>query len=81
MLPEPWGYPDERRRPSIPAMTLKGPAMTSGWAFAFGVDEAAMSYLEAALIVLALGTAAPAVAHTLLEARRNARCPRHWAMV
>ena len=37
-----------------------------------------MSYLEAALIVLALGAALPAVAHTLLEARRSLHRPRHW---
>jgi hypothetical protein len=40
-----------------------------------------MTFLEVALIVLALGAAVPAVAHSLLEARRNARRPRHWAMV
>ena len=40
-----------------------------------------MTYLEATLIVLALGAAVPAIRHTLLEARRNARRPRHWAMV
>ncbi len=37
-----------------------------------------MIYLEAALIVLALGAALPAVAHTLLEVRRSLHRPRHW---
>jgi hypothetical protein len=37
-----------------------------------------MTYLEAALIVLALGAVLPAVAHTVLEARRTLREPRHW---
>ncbi len=37
-----------------------------------------MTCLEAALIVLALGAALPAVAHTLLEARRSHHRPRHW---
>jgi hypothetical protein len=32
-----------------------------------------MTYLEAALMVLALGAALPAVAHTLLEVRRGLR--------
>ena len=40
-----------------------------------------MTYLEAALIVLALGAALPAVAHTLLEVRRNLRCPRYWMTI
>jgi hypothetical protein len=37
-----------------------------------------MTYLEVALIVLALGAALPAVAHTLLEVRRSLRCLRYW---
>ncbi|HEX2552169.1 MAG TPA: hypothetical protein VHL98_00610 [Microvirga sp.] len=37
-----------------------------------------MTYLEAALIVLALAAALPAVAHTILEGRRSLRRPRHW---
>ncbi len=37
-----------------------------------------MMYLEAALIVLALGAALPAVADTLLEARRGRAHSRHW---
>jgi hypothetical protein len=37
-----------------------------------------MTCLEAALIVLALGTALPALAHTLLEVRRSHHRPRHW---
>ncbi len=37
-----------------------------------------MTYLEAALVVLALGAALPAVAHTLLEVSRNLQRPRHW---
>jgi hypothetical protein len=37
-----------------------------------------MTYLEAALIMLALGTAPPAVAETLLEVRQSLRCPRYW---
>ncbi len=37
-----------------------------------------MTYLEAALMVLALGAALPAVAHTLLEVRRGLHRPRHW---
>ena len=41
-------------------------------------SEGGMTYLEAALMVLALGAALPAVAHTLLEVRRGLRQPRHW---
>ena len=37
-----------------------------------------MTYLEAALIVLALGAALPAMAHTLLEVRRDLHRPLHW---
>ncbi len=37
-----------------------------------------MTCLEAALMVLALGAALPAVAHTLLEVRRGLHRPRHW---
>ena len=37
-----------------------------------------MTYLEATLIVLALGAALPAVAHAVLEARRSLPRPRHW---
>ena len=40
-----------------------------------------MTYLEAALIVLALGTALPALAHTLLEVRRSLYRPRHWLTI
>jgi len=37
-----------------------------------------MTCLEAALIVLALGAALPAIAHTLLEARLGLHRPLHW---
>ena len=43
--------------------------------------EAGMSYLEAALIVLALGVAIPAVGHTLLDVRRSLRASRRWQMI
>lgn len=37
-----------------------------------------MTYLDAALIVLALGVACPAVAHAFLEGRRSLGRSRHW---
>ncbi len=37
-----------------------------------------MTYLEAALMVLALGAVLPAVVHTVPEVRRSLHYPRHW---